>query len=305
MSTRRLPNHNRWAFTLIEILVTLAIIAVLIGLLLPAVQRVREAASRSKCQNNLKQIGLALHQYHDANRAFPIGHSVERPGEPYPLMGWTTRILPYIEQDALWRQAQTDYARQADPFHSTAHVGFGTPVRLYSCPSDGRAELAQDTHDNLRAALTNYVGVIGANSGLADGALIGGRAISLAEITDGASATLLVGERPPTPDFWWGWWYAGGSTTSAGAADDMLLGAHDLKLGSDGRWDWFCPGGPYEFVPGSISDQCDAFHFWSLHPGGAHFVFCDGSVHFLSYAANAILPALATRAGGEAVAVPD
>jgi prepilin-type N-terminal cleavage/methylation domain-containing protein/prepilin-type processing-associated H-X9-DG protein len=301
---RLIPAPNRRAFTLIEILVVLAIIAVLIGLLLPAVQRIREAASRSKCQNNLKQIGLALHQYHDNNRAFPIGHSTDQPSEPYPLIGWPARILPYIEQDALWQDAQADYARTRIPFYPPAHTGFGTPVRLYSCPSDGRADVAQDTHDNVRAALTNYVGVIGTNSGLADGALVGERAISLAEITDGASGTLLVGERPPSTDFWFGWWYAGGSTTSGGASDDMLLGVHDLKLG-DGRWTRFCPGGPYDFEPGTIGDECDAFHFWSLHPGGAHFLFCDGSVHFLSYSANAILPALATRAGGETVAVPD
>jgi prepilin-type processing-associated H-X9-DG protein len=287
--------------------VVLAIVAMLIGLLLPAVQRVREAASRGKCLNNMKQIGLALHQYHDNNRAFPIGHSTSQQGERFPLMGWNARILPYIEHDALWRQAQADYARQPkNPFGPPAHAGFGTPVRLYSCPSDGRAETAQDTHDDLRAALTNYVGIVGTNSDLADGAMIGGRAISLAEITDGASTTLLVGERPPSPDFWIGWWYAGGTTSSSGAADDMLLGVRERRFGTaDNQWFWFCPNGPYEFVPGSIGDQCDAFHFWSLHSGGAHFVFCDGSVHFLSYSANAVLPALATRAGGEAVAVPD
>jgi prepilin-type N-terminal cleavage/methylation domain-containing protein/prepilin-type processing-associated H-X9-DG protein len=303
----RIPGDARRAFTLIEILVVLAIIAMLIGLLLPAVQRVREAASRGKCLNNLKQIGLALHQYHDNNRAFPIGHSPSQPGERFPLMGWNARILPYIEQDALWRQAQADYARRPkNPFGSPAHAGFGTPVRLYSCPSDGRAETAQDTHDDLRAALTNYVGIVGTNSDLADGAMIGGRAISLAEITDGASTTLLVGERPPSPDFWIGWWYAGGTTSSSGASDDMLLGVRERRFGiADSQWFWFCPNGPYGFVPGSIGDQCDAFHFWSTHPGGANFVFCDGSVDFLTYAANSVLPALATRAGGEAVAVPD
>src|SRR5947209_3502960 len=118
MTTKR-GNHVRRAVTLIEILVALAIIAVLAGLLLPAVQRVREAASRSKCQYNLKQIGLALQQYHDVNRAFPIGHAVDRADEPYPLMGWQARILPYIEQEALWQKAQMDYALNRRPFRHT------------------------------------------------------------------------------------------------------------------------------------------------------------------------------------------
>jgi prepilin-type processing-associated H-X9-DG protein len=106
------------------------------------------------------------------------------------------------------------------------------------------------------------------------------------------------GERPPSADFWYGWWYAGYGQAGTGSAD-MLLGVRERNLGGPFVSD--CPAGPYHFREGRADNQCDLFHFWSLHPGGAHFLFADGSVRFLAYSADAILPALATRAGGEPV----
>jgi prepilin-type N-terminal cleavage/methylation domain-containing protein/prepilin-type processing-associated H-X9-DG protein len=299
----RPPAGRRAAFSLLELLVAVAIIAVLIGLLLPAVQRVRESGLRAKCLNNLKQIGLALHNFHEAQGTFPTGHTSKKPGEPYPFLAWTARLLPYLEQGDLWRQAEADYRRQPNPFGPPQHPGLATPVRAYSCPSDGRAESVQDTHRDHRVALTNYVGVIGTNWRNLDGALIADRPVRLTEITDGASATLLVGERPPSTDFWFGWWYAGVGQNGSTGSPDMLLGVRELNGG--GSYTWYCPRAAAHYVPGRFDEQCDVFHFWSPHPGGAHFLFGDGSVHFLAYSADAIMPALATRAGGEAVTAPD
>jgi len=99
-------TNPRKGFTLVELLVVIAIIAVLLGLLLPAIQKVRETASRARCQNNLKQIGLALHQYHDDNLAFPHGVSYQRGKGRFPALSWHARILPFIEQGGLWRQTE-------------------------------------------------------------------------------------------------------------------------------------------------------------------------------------------------------
>jgi prepilin-type processing-associated H-X9-DG protein len=113
----------------------------------------------------------------------------------------------------------------------------------------------------------------------------------------------VAGERPPSADFWYGWWYAGFGQAGTGSGD-MLLGVRERNRGGY-IYTYFCAPGPYSFSPGRFDNQCDLFHFWSPHPGGAHFLFGDGSARFLGYAADPILPALATRAGGEVAALPD
>ncbi len=125
--------------------------------------------------------------------------------------------------------------------------------------------------------------------------------IRLNDITDGTSSTLVAGERPPSADFWYGWWYAGVAQSGTGSPD-MVLGVRELNVNA--AFAWFCPPGPYHFQAGSINNQCDVFHFWSPHSGGANFLFADGHVQFLTYSADSILPALATRAGGEAADIP-
>ena len=122
--------------------------------------------------------------------------------------------------------------------------------------------------------------------------------VRLTDITDGASNTIAVGERPPSADYWYGWWYAGFGQNGTGGLDS-LLGARELNAG--GNYTYMCAPGPFHFQSGRFDDQCSAFHFWSPHTGGANFLFADGSVRFLSYSADKILPALATRAGGEVV----
>lgn len=287
--------------TLIELLVVIAILAIAIGLLVPAVQKVRTAADRLRCASNLRQIGIALHNYHDTLGSLPHGVTAQRRGEPYPRMTWLTRLLPHVEQDALWRATLAAYAYQTWPYADPPHVAFGTPMRLYACPADGRTLDPQATHRGFQAALTSYVGVLGTAYDSREGCLYLGSRVRLTDIIDGTSNTILVGERPPSPDFWYGWWYAGYGQAGTGSID-MLLGARERNFG--GGYVGQCPPGPYHFQPGRITDQCDVFHFWSLHSGGAHFLFADGSVHFLPYAADGVLPALATRAGGEVVILP-
>jgi hypothetical protein len=118
------------------------------------------------------------------------------------------------------------------------------------------------------------------------------------DVVDGSSNTLLLGERPPSPDFRYGWWYAGVGQRLTGSAD-IILGVREqnIMLISNGS----CPPGAYTFAQGTIDEPCDMFHYWSLHPGGANFLVCDASVRFLPYTADPLMPALATRAGGEAV----
>jgi prepilin-type N-terminal cleavage/methylation domain-containing protein len=292
-------RSQRRAFTLIELLVISAIIGVLVGLALPAVQRARDAGYRAVCQDHLKQIGLALHQYHDAHLSLPPGVSFQREKEPYPHMSWCTRLLPYVEHDALWKETLRAYA--VEPFFrkNPPHVGLSTVVPLFTCSSDPRVRSANDL-GGYEIAFTSYVGVAGIDFGSYDGLLYLNSRVRLSEITDGASNTLLVGERPPSADLRFGWWYAGWGQSKDGSAE-MLMGIQELNVTTDPEE---CPIGPYEFSAGSLSNPCDTFHFWSPHTGGgAHFLSADGAVRFVRYTASAIMPALATRSGAEYISV--
>ncbi len=300
-----MSNSYRRGFTLVELLVVIAIIAILVGLLLPAVQKVREAAARTKCQNNLKQLGLALHNYHDANQSLPPGLSVRADNGRFPYLGWTARLLPFVEQDPLWGQAQAAFASDPDPLNFYGHPDhfpvLGTVVAAFTCPSDPGAATQADK-GLVRVTFTSYLGVGGTDFATRDGVLFLDSAVRLTHISDGTSQTLAVGERPPSADRSFGWWYRGWGQNKDGSAE-MLLGVREQNA-LTARYPT-CPPGPYHFAPGKFDDQCAMFHFWSPHSGGANFLFADGSVHFLNYSADAVLPALATRAGGEAVTIPD
>lgn len=298
-------SRTRNGFSLIEILVVIAIMAVLIGLLLSAVQKVRAAAARMSCQNNLKQISLTFHNYHDTNNNLPIGHRSLFQADRKPFTGWTLDLLPYLEgsNNSLYSQAMADFRTQPLSF-TPPHRHLSTVYKTYTCPSDPRVSTSQtSTLTKTVVAFTSYLGVSGKDYKSKDGVLIQDARFNLLSITDGTSNTLMIGERPPSVDFQYGWWYAGVGQLLSGSAD-LILGVREqnlLPVASGSK----CGPGAYPFTDSRLDDPCGMFHFWSPHPGGANFVLADGSVHFLTYSANSVLPALASRAGGEAVALPD
>src|SRR5579884_1291419 len=242
-------SHTRAGFSFIELLVVIAITGTLVALLLPAVQKVRAAADRLACTNNMKQIGLALHNYHDSHASLPPGFTSDHAGESFPHITWLTRLLPFIEQEPLWDHTVAAYDYLPIPYDDPPHIGFGLPMRVYSCPADSRVSAPpQLTHNGRRPALTSYVGVLGTDCYHPTGVLYLDSHVRLTDIIDGSSNTIMVGERPPSPDLWYGWWYTGYGQAGTGSAD-MLLGARELNLG--GLYVSTCPPGPYHFQPGN------------------------------------------------------
>ncbi|QJW98368.1 DUF1559 domain-containing protein [Frigoriglobus tundricola] len=296
------PTTRHTAFTLIELLVVIAIIAVLIGLLLPAVQKVREAAARMKCANNLKQIGLALHNYHDANGTLPYGayyYPGSTPFPPFDFTSWPLQLLPHLEQQPLWDQCLAWYRAHPghQPLGDRSFPANGPVVPTYVCPSSSRPTTVV-VYAGFTVTLTSYRGCAGTSIAppTNDGVLYMNAGVRLTDITDGTSNTAAVGERPPTGDLLNGWAFISSYL-------DGVLGSRDVGFAG------ICSDLPTNVglrpqrVPGDT--RClDAAHFWSSHPGGANFAYADGSVHFLPYAADDVLPALFTRAGGEVFVQP-
>ncbi len=271
---------------------------VLVSLLMCGVQKARDAAARAACANNLKQTALALHQYYDAYDGLPPRPSVAVPNATLSWMGF---ILPYIEQDALW--AATVEAFVAEPryaFQVTPHVGYQTVVKTYVCPADGRLLVPITDGFGVTAAYTSYIGIGGSTR---PNGVFGAWGVRFADVTDGLSQTVMVGERPPPQTLKAGRWY----TASQDAVWGLDRGPDVAMLVETAAWvtDGSCAGPMYSFGYGRLDNPCDRYHLWSLHPGGANFAFADGGVRFLSYSAADILPALATCAGGEVVALPD
>jgi prepilin-type processing-associated H-X9-DG protein len=203
-------------------------------------------------------------------------------------MTWMTRLLPYLEQEALWDEALYAFG-QNKFFESLPHRGILSRVLpVFTCPSDGRTSEPVN-FGAFSVGLTSYQGVEGTNQLRHDGVLFLDSRVRFADIRDGTSNTLMVGERPPNPRMNLGWWYAGWGQEKDGSCDSVL-GSNELNRYASLQGT--CPPGPYEFGPGDITNACDVFHFWSLHPGGANFLFADGHAQFLSYEADPILPAL-------------
>jgi prepilin-type N-terminal cleavage/methylation domain-containing protein/prepilin-type processing-associated H-X9-DG protein len=290
--------RRRTGFTLIELLVTIAIIAVLIGILLPAVQKVREVAARNKCANNLRQIALAIHNYHDIRRSFPAGYISGVAGngdDTGPGWGWAAQILPQVEQNALYGIVRFDKPIE-DPANADARQKM---VPTYVCPSDDLPPTWMATRFDpagkpLRqladVASANYVGVYGPTEpGVdGDGIFFRNSKIGFSDITDGTAQTLMVGERTVRlgPATWCG------AVTSANIyapqTGPQVEDGSGMVLGQANH------------PPGS--SDCELNEFAGSHGVGANFAFADGHVAFIAATIDQkVFHALATRAGGEVV----
>ncbi|MCH2129243.1 MAG: DUF1559 domain-containing protein [Pirellulaceae bacterium] len=303
------PRKSR-AFTLVELLVVIAIIAILIALLLPAVQAAREAARRVHCGNNLKQIGLALHNYHSAHRSFPAGYSTDgKPISPSKHGSMLVAILPFIEQLALYQLIDFTQHQSAETSqYPDGRFLYETVLSEYLCPSDDlHSANAQspDWHYLPPGGMANYSGSWGAQAEFnspdcsypgntfGTGPAIQARTqnnkemsgvfgawaatVRFRDIFDGTSNTIAVGEiRPLCSSFQMiGWWRDGG----------MMAGTQ-APLNYDTCPDHSC----WTSSLGAPSPGCECNHhlssqvangFKSSHPGGAHFAMADGSVHFM------------------------
>jgi prepilin-type N-terminal cleavage/methylation domain-containing protein/prepilin-type processing-associated H-X9-DG protein len=329
-------TRSRRGFTLIELLVVIAIIAILIGLLLPAVQKVRDAAARIQCANNLHNIGVGLHNYHDQQGFLPQGVWRREPGGQrlYEYWSWMALMMPYVEQDNLYKQADAwvrqapGYQTSSPPYYwwpwgdfwdewatATPNPALGVVVKTWGCPADTRTLLNSTivytaSGKTWPTAFTAYVGVSGIRGDWASnasppgpeyktGILYWRSKLRLTDIKDGTSNTLMVGERPPSNDLYYGWWFAGAGYDGSGTGD-VVLGARDVGYAAS----LGCPASKVGLQPGRTNVDCDQVHFWSLHTGGANFLYGDASVHFWPYSADNILPAACTRNEGEVYQQP-
>ncbi len=296
-------RHDDRGFTLIELLVVIAIIAVLIALLLPAVQAAREAARRAGCINNLKQIGLGLHNYHQALDSFSIGYVAAPNADTNvttPGWGWAAAILPFLEQPALYNGANVALPIE-DPTNSTVRL---TPLAIYTCPTDrftGRFTLADAGNNPIAdAQTTSYVGSFGRDVNisktpdLGNGMFIRNRSFGLRDITDGSSQTILVGERGAVlTRVPWAGAINGGICVVTPGSPSQSTRTKTAPVEPLARAD---TGG----APGNLFFDPD--DFFSPHPSGIHFLMADGSVKFIKASiSSAVYGGLCSRNLGEIV----
>jgi len=306
-------SDRKTGFTLVELLVVIAIIGILVAMLLPAVQAAREAARRTQCMNNFKQIGLAFHNYHDAMLSFPLGelyiHSTSCYSGPdmaeYYAKGWGVRILPYLELVELGKSYDVEFDFWG--IYGPYQIDLGlTRIETFQCPSDGQDELigvgsngnVYTNHPNgIYFYETNVGGVADSKSSWkagahnfrqcpiidGDGMLLNLTRVRIRDVVDGTSKTLLVGE------------LTGGESGSKQGFQWVHINIFTTLLGING---------PDSIPGGAAFTNTGNNGFSSYHPGGCHFARADGSVHFESQDIDAlILKALTTRAGQDSIEV--
>lgn len=297
----------RRAFTIIETLVVVAIIGVLMAVMLAAIHAVRAAADRIGCASNMRQIGIALHSYHDAEGHFPVGSycplAVSSPAQAsgmpapwgiyndmtrrYPWYGWATWVLPYLDESATYAAFNVRLAPWNNEPFFTRHP------RVFQCPADPCVGLGGDGWGGKRIALSSYLGCLGTDQFRNDGILTVQRWTTIGDVSDGLANTVLAGERVPGRllgrNGWYGWLYGGQGAAVYVGACDTVLGVCE-RLGQSAEADRFRPGNPTE--------ETHHTHYWSCHVGGCNFLMGDGSVRFITYDTKT-LDRLATRAGSE------
>ncbi len=310
-------KKQRSGLTLIETLVVVAIISILAGLVLQTIQSSRNSAHQASCSNNLSQIGRGLLLHESTFGTFPprspaIANS---PGAScsYEGIGWQVYLLPFIGQSSLFDQVVTAYEANPDPFpypnlaQAELHVkNSRVIVPTFVCPQDSRLFALQTDPDRIEAGFLSYAGVTGYTEDYFSGVFGRRQGVTLAQIQDGLSNTLAIGERPPPDSYQTGWWYTAHSSMvpqpmsdfecaidSAGVAGQASCSADSVIVpGTNQKVSFY-------FRPGFATNPCDRFHYWSLHSGGGNFLYCDGSVKFTSYNAGLFLRNLATISGSD------
>jgi len=313
MKKLAVSSVRRTGFTLVELLVVIAIIAVLIGLLVPAVQKVRSMANRTVCSNNLRQLGIALNAYQTTYLSFPPAYQAQAVSPPVPGWGWGTFILPFIEQMALYQQmdpVNQPFGGGSNP--ATAINWTQLPIKTYRCAADNGTDL-----NTLRVSATNafatsnYRAVAGppapgttayppsfSPNQDTGGVMFQNSNIKPYSITDGLSNTMLIGEctfNPnPTPTAGFPRYGAiwAGMTGLSGTGPTNFEGARV----SDVMW-WVDQSSSFINGPNPQS-------FSSAHDGGAYFVFCDGSVRFVLASADKSVAFMAGRNDAQPVVNP-